>query len=1084
MKKNIFRFVNKIPYVILILGIFLVLQSPAYITGVRAQATAPSLEENTYFFSNNVNHFSQIQIDNKSTTNVTIVPGTIAISETKIAAVTLAIQNNYDVLPGGVKYFAVTDIREINNWAFVSMIGFSQYEENRGWSIENGEWFGIILLHEDSEHNWYGAVQGSEEYSTLVMAIPENILSLPEKKNLDPLQKPDVAAASNYVFPWQSGTSMLYGVLGVHDNGFPSIVSGWKAVDMVSDGNTSAGHAPNRLLASETATISYVCNDGTSVAVRMGNFFYLHLLNNSNLYVGKTFNQKDEMGQLKTGSFDANCGYASQSSSSFHVHWGFPNADLQVENWTLSMSSQNWTNGSSTVSPNGGWILAGGSPSSCPGPSLNSPGDGQVFSGQTIDFNWSAPSGCTFEGYTFRIKTTSSMDSGGTTIQDTGNSLTSRTETISTQYNNMDLYWGVRTANPLSPNWSVRRFRIEPGSTGCNINSEQVGWYADSNYGGTCVVKGVGEYSSPSAMGFPNDSMSSVKVGSNVKLTLCHDDNYAGGCEDFTGDDSNLADNSIGDNQASSAKVISVPTSCTPSADQVALFADANYGGTCVVKDIGNYSNPSNMGFPNDSLSSVKVGGNVKLTLCQNDDYSGTCETLTGDDSNLADNSVGDNQASSAKVESRIVCTSGATPLQGGYTFCANEGGLCSFSGQASVAFGGSSCYFYQTFSDGVSCQNGLFGDPWVGFGKSCYFKSLVTAPSAPSNLKGNGSASGNASITMTWNDNSNNESGFEIYRSVNGGAFVGITTTAANATSYTNQGLYTGNTCAYEVRAINGAGSSGFTNIASVPRAPAAIRATGLIGSTPSIKLTWADNSNNETGFQIYRNVNGGAFTGYTTTAANATAYIDKAVISGKAYAYEVRAINANATSAFSDIASVPVAPSGLTATGVTGSTPSIKLTWTDSSGNESGFQIYRNVNGGAFSGYTTTLANATSYVDKSVVAGTAYAYEVRAITAYGMSVFTNIASVPVSPTSLTLTKVSSTSIRLNWVDRSGNESGFQIYRRVNGGSFTGYTTTAANATSYTDVSAYQGNTYSYEVRAVTGYGYSVFTNTAAMPM
>lgn len=101
-------------------------------------------------------------------------------------------------------------------------------------------------------------------------------------------------------------------------------------------------------------------------------------------------------------------------------------------------------------------------PSSCPGPSLNSPSDGYISSDPTITFYWNAPSGCTFSGYTFRIKDTPSMDSGGNTIVDAGEANTQHTSTIGSQWYNTDLYWGVRTANPLSPNWSVRRFRIQP----------------------------------------------------------------------------------------------------------------------------------------------------------------------------------------------------------------------------------------------------------------------------------------------------------------------------------------------------------------------------------------------------------------------------------------------------------------------------------------------------------------------------------------------------------------------------------------------------------------------------------------------
>jgi murein DD-endopeptidase MepM/ murein hydrolase activator NlpD len=107
----------------------------------------------------------------------------------------------------------------------------------------------------------------------------------------------------------------------------------------------------------------------------------------------------------------------------------------------------------------------------CQAPVLVSPADGYVHasSDRTITFSWSALSGCTFNGYTFRVKNTADMDSGGTTIIDTGEGGTSRTETFGSQWDIQDLYWGVRAANaPNGASWSVRRFRICPGCSSGN----------------------------------------------------------------------------------------------------------------------------------------------------------------------------------------------------------------------------------------------------------------------------------------------------------------------------------------------------------------------------------------------------------------------------------------------------------------------------------------------------------------------------------------------------------------------------------------------------------------------------------------
>lgn len=95
------------------------------------------------------------------------------------------------------------------------------------------------------------------------------------------------------------------------------------------------------------------------------------------------------------------------------------------------------------------------------------------------------------------------------------------------------------------------------------------------------------------------------------------------------------------------------PPTCNPGADQVAVYVDANYSGQCIVKEIGEYPNPASIGLPNDSISSVRVGGNVKAVLCKDDNYAGGCEEFYGDDSFLGDNSIGNEQVSSMKVQVR-----------------------------------------------------------------------------------------------------------------------------------------------------------------------------------------------------------------------------------------------------------------------------------------------------------------------------------------------------------------------------------------------------------------------------------------------
>lgn len=65
------------------------------------------------------------------------------------------------------------------------------------------------------------------------------------------------------------------------------------------------------------------------------------------------------------------------------------------------------------------------------------------------------------------------------------------------------------------------------------------------------------------------------------------------------------------------------------------------------------------------------------------------------------------------------------------------------------------------------------------------------------------------------------------------------------------------------------------------------------------------------------------------------------------------------------------------------------IQVTWTNSSGIETGYRIERSVNGGAFALLTTTAANATSYLDQKagLTNGDVYAYRIKSCSAAGCS-------------------------------------------------------------------------------------------------
>lgn len=71
-------------------------------------------------------------------------------------------------------------------------------------------------------------------------------------------------------------------------------------------------------------------------------------------------------------------------------------------------------------------------------------------------------------------------------------------------------------------------------------------------------------------------------------------------------------------------------------------------------------------------------------------------------------------------------------------------------------------------------------------------------------------------------------------------------------------------------------------------------------------VRLDWTDNSNDETGFKIERNVNSAGWSQLTTVGANITTYTDTDIQATNTYQYRVRAYNADGDSAYSNVVTV----------------------------------------------------------------------------------------------------------------------------------------------------------------------------------
>ncbi|MDH5505998.1 MAG: peptidoglycan DD-metalloendopeptidase family protein, partial [Anaerolineae bacterium] len=319
--------------------------------------------------------------------------------------------------------------------------------------------------------------QQSNLYNQWLDQIPNDLIP---SENKDALRRPTAnkiapaAVVSGYKLPWPGG-QQAYLTSNAADHGYPSL-----------DFNILGSPASGDVVAAKAGTVRFTKDSSTTQCTWNGSSWscdwkytnvvviehsssefswYMHLAPGSipsGIQPGTYVSQGTKIG------VEGKTGWATGVHLHFQVATSYGccsgSGVTQTPYWPTAFHEVNFLEYSWAAMQSYGWKDSQNFLNNCPGPNLSSPSDGYVSNNQSLTFDWSGPSGCTYQGYTFRVKDTPNMDSGGTTIFDEGQGGLSVTKTFAAQWHNRDLYWGVRTANPLSPNWSVRRFRIEPGS--------------------------------------------------------------------------------------------------------------------------------------------------------------------------------------------------------------------------------------------------------------------------------------------------------------------------------------------------------------------------------------------------------------------------------------------------------------------------------------------------------------------------------------------------------------------------------------------------------------------------------------------
>ncbi|HEY1738089.1 MAG TPA: fibronectin type III domain-containing protein, partial [Acidimicrobiia bacterium] len=167
----------------------------------------------------------------------------------------------------------------------------------------------------------------------------------------------------------------------------------------------------------------------------------------------------------------------------------------------------------------------------------------------------------------------------------------------------------------------------------------------------------------------------------------------------------------------------------------------------------------------------------------------------------------------------------------------------------------------------------------------------------------------------------------YNIQRKIGAGSFAALTSVTGTTLTYTDVTCGARVSCTYEVSATNAIGTSGFSNTATAAGADVADAPTGLSASASAttsgaVDMSWTAPANNGgqpvTNYVIQRDTG----SGYNpiATIGTTTSYTDATCGTLNTCSYEVAAVNAVGTSAFSTSdtatgASAPSAPQSLTA-------------------------------------------------------------------------------------------------------------------------------------------------------------------------
>ncbi len=318
------------------------------------------------------------------------------------------------------------------------------------------------------------------------------------------------------------------------------------------------------------------------------------------------------------------------------------------------------------------------------------------------------------------------------------------------------------------------------------------------------------------------------------------------------------------------------------------------------------------------------------------------------------------------------------------------------------------------------------------------------TTPKAPTNM--NVQVISENEVALSWQDNSDNESSFDLEWSVGDSLhFQPIKATTANTTSFTDLTVTTGNNYYYKIRALNNDGYSVFSNTVQAFPKYCTVNKASYNSYANATKVSFGSiyntPSNCTNGYYNYLNQSTKIFKGQTQIldiAFNRCSITTDPMISGAVF------IDWNNDGDFTDPG---------------------ELVYTNLSINGKGeFKVAVTVPDFVIAG-TSTRMRIRSQANAASISPCGYAEETQDYTLNIIDPGSNI-----KPLNLKTSTITSSTVGLEWLDNTFGEDNYIVERSTDGTNFNQIALLNANSAQYTDLSAKVNTTYYYRVSVKKG--------------